>query len=145
MFVFPKYQKLQLFVDSDSACEMYTTMQSYELTTYKHDILTTTSQSESITSLTCFIFCCILSLFLRYVLTRNKWKTKQLKFSRHRKVNFPFLEYLCDKEKTKQIISFVSPFLHFPLYSVNKTWVSWRDFPLILRRLEPNSRKRLSV
>jgi hypothetical protein len=40
---------------------MYKTMLGYELTTYQHDILTTTPQTESITSLLSFlpsiIFC----------------------------------------------------------------------------------------
>ena len=104
---------------------MYKTMQSYELTTYKHDILTTTPQWESITSLLCFLH---LSFFLRCVLIRSNGKENNWNFQDSRKVNFLFLEYLCGKKE--QIISFVSPFLYFPLHSVSKTGVSWQHFAI---------------
>ena len=58
---------------------MYKTMQGYELTTYQHDILTTTPQSESITSLLCFLHLSFFAVCSYY----KQWKRKQLKFSRH--------------------------------------------------------------
>ena len=77
---------------------MYTTKQSHELTTYKHDILTTTSRSEGINSLLCFSHFII---FFAVCSNQKQWERKQLKFSRHRKVNFLFVEYLCDKKRNR--------------------------------------------
>jgi len=58
-------------------------MQNYELTTYKHDILTTTSQSESIISLLCFLhfivfFCGVFLLEAMEKETTEIFKTEKL-------------------------------------------------------------------